>query len=350
MKQNNSMRMRPFDSVELVSSPPRRAQRFFFWSKRIRKISLAFARHYSGLRQPDPDIMLELLHREIERSAFAKNPATTKRDDYFRKLRLILPAVSDDEARAINLVAKHNSIRKCLLQTAMIKFDNWMPQIDIIGNTQTETVASGQRPVIYWIDNTIFAELIGRAGLCQAGIKALHYSANVHEHGGTWLGRALLQKPIFRLEQRFVDARILSTPQTHFSSVRAFAKALHGNKAVFNMNNAYLGRRHACTPLGDDLFLVQATAPMNMARRHNALLVPVTALEVEPFKHYQVQFHEPLEPDRNLSHDDDDIRRMAYLSTQRQLRSIREAPDQWLCFVGDQIAAPEGERIDRYGM
>jgi hypothetical protein len=46
---------------------------------------------------------------------------------------------------------------------------------------------------------------------------------------------------------------------------------MRGNGAIFNMNNAYLGRRHTCSAIGPDTWLIQATAPLNMARRYNAL-------------------------------------------------------------------------------
>jgi hypothetical protein len=339
----------PVSNVQLVSTPPRREQRFFFWSKHTRRICREFSRHYLGLRKPDPDLVLELLEREVARTQRAKKPDTSKREEYFRKLHLLLPGLSRAECEAITQQAKATSFRKRILQTAAHKFALWRPQIDITGASHVNFTTSASKPTIYWIDNTIFAELIGRMAFHQMGIDALHYSDWVDEHGGTWLGRTFLQKPIFKLEQKFIGPRIISTPASHFSSMHAFANAMRNGKSVFSMNNAFLGRRHSCTPLGEDLFLVQATAPMNMAYRYNARLVPVTVIETTPFRRYEVAFHEPLNTSPNLSRDDN-IRLMSYLSAQRQIQSIRQTPEQWLCFLGDQIGAPRDGKISRYGM
>jgi hypothetical protein len=115
------------------------------------------------------------------------------------------------------------------------------------------------------------------------------------------------------------------------------------------MNNAYLGRRHACVPLGPDTWLIQATAPLNMARRYNALIVPVTAVELEPLSTYQVEFNEPLEADLSLNKDED-IARMAALSATRQLNSMKQFPAQWLCWSSIATGSTRGRPHFRPGM
>jgi lauroyl/myristoyl acyltransferase len=341
------------EKVELASSGPRIRRKKTILSKSVLKTCKAYWQAYRSAKSSDADSLTLLAEKMV---AKARKSATTSGDQnlainkpYFDKLNVIVPGLSEKQQQQIREQATATTSRKRLLHAAMMRHPNWLPNVTIIGNPQVETATSSTRPAIYWVDNTIFAELFARIGLHKAGVNAMHYSDYVHEQGHTWLSSKLLQRPIFQLEQRFTDQRILSTPRRHFASMRSFAHAMRNKKPILSMNNAFLGRRHACSPIGNDMHLIQATAPLNMARRYNALVVPVTAIEVEPFRHYTVEFHSPLTIDTHLGRDDD-IRRMAFLSAQRQLQAIPGNPEQWLCFVGDQISSPDAGKLHRRGM
>ncbi len=86
-----------------------------------------------------------------------------------------------------------------------------------------------------------------------------------------------------------------------------------------------------------------------MTRYYNAAVVPLTVLETTPFEKFSVQFHQPFEADLNLSREDD-IRRMALLSTQRQMSAIKENPEQWLCWTTGQFAQPVDGKLHRPAM
>jgi hypothetical protein len=79
--------------------------------------------------------------------------------------------------------------RRRQLQTWMHVHPGWMPAIELKGEAHADIANARERPVIYWIDNTVFAELVARAGLHQAGIRAHHYSDWVHEYGQSLLSR-----------------------------------------------------------------------------------------------------------------------------------------------------------------
>lgn len=336
-------------SVILATSGPRVKRKKVLVNKGALKTCTDYFRKWMDTGSCDLESLLVAQRNAERRKKAATDSASSSREKYVSKVQALLPDLTDVECDCIRQSSISHVTRKQIMQTAMIRNADWKPHIEVLGNTQRDIVEAGSRPVIYWIDNTIHAELQARIAIFQRNIKAMHYSDHVHEKGGIWLARKLVQRPIFKLEQRFMSERILSRPHTHFNSMRRFAQAMRGNKAVFSMNNAFLGRRHTCTPISDELCFIQATAPLNMARKYNALIVPVTALEAKPFEHYTVQFHEPLEADMSLSRDDD-FRRMAYLSTARQLKLIKNHPDQYLCFVGDQLDMPENGRIKRYGM
>lgn len=335
--------------VVLASSGPRVKRKKVLVTQKALKTCVDYFRTWMATGSSDLQNLMKVQHEvELKRYRTAQT-ASASRQKYFTKMKAVLPGMSDQDRELVRQTSQSHSVRKRILQTTMMRNPDWSPLVEVSGNTQRDIANIAARPVIYWIDNTIYAELIARIALHQSRIKAMHYSDHVHENGGIWLARKLVQKPVFRLEQRFLDQRILSRPNTHFASMRLFAQAMRTNKAMLSMNNAFLGRRHTCTPISNELHFVQATAPLNMARKYNALIVPVTAVETRAFEHYWVHFHDPLEADMSLTRDDD-LRRMAQLSTARQLPLIRNDPDQWLCFLGDQIDVPHNGRIKRYGM
>jgi lauroyl/myristoyl acyltransferase len=343
---------RSIGNVRFAVCGPRIRRKWLFWSAGGRKVIREFASLYRQARTSPADVEPAVAFADAE--APPANPAPTSLDSeagrHFRTTTRAVLGFNDDETIArLRQQAAAATRRRRQLQTWMHVHPGWMPAIELKGEAHAAIANARERPVIYWVDNTVFAELVARAGLHQAGIRAHHYSDWVHEYGQSLLSRTILQRRIFQLEQRFMDERIVSHPHTHFRSMRKFATLMRGNGAIFHMNNAYLGRRHACVPLGPDTWLIQATAPLNMARRYNALIVPVTAVELEPLSTYQVEFNEPLEADLSLNKDED-IARMAALSATRQLNSMKQFPAQWLCWSSSQLAAPEAGRIYRPGM
>jgi hypothetical protein len=333
--------------VEFAVCGPRIKRKWLFWSAGGRKSIREFASLYRQAKTSQPGMEpAAAFASSHEPKTGLDSPAGQR---YCNTTRAVLGL--NDDAAIVDLRRKAiaASLRRRQLQTWMHVHPGWMPTIRLKGDPHTDIANAHERPVIYWIDNTVFAELIARAGLHQAGIRAHHYSDWVHEYGQSLVSRLILQRRIFKLEQRFMGERILSHPHTHFSSMRKFAAVMRGNGAIFNMNNAYLGRRHTCSAIGPDTWLIQATAPLNMARRYNALVVPVTALELEPLKTYQLEFHKPLQANTALTKDED-IARMATASARRQLESMKQFPDQWMCWSTSQLAAPDSGRIHRPGM
>ncbi len=343
----------PYGSTRLLPAGPRKLRRRYICNKRDWKNIPLFARHYLAASKPDPELWSEI----AEQYAASRQAVRGDRDQvrpldrsgYRAKQRAVLGLNDDASLNALSGAGAALWSRKLILQAGMIRWPDWTLPVSISGTAHLDGAVGSGRPVIIWADNTIMAELAGRAGVAQAGIRAMHHSDWVHEHGTSHASTLMLQRHIFRLEQRFMDERILSTPTTHFSSMRKFAQALRENRAILSMNNAFLGRRHACTPIDGEWHLVQAVAPLNMARCHGASIVPMTAIELEPFKRYRIKFHPPIEADPQLDRDED-IRRMAHQSANRMLSTIREHPSQWMCWVGDQISQLQGPLLARKGM
>ncbi len=270
--------------------------------------------------------------------------------DAARKFLDLAAAVLDEPdqevLQALRAEAINCHVRDRQLKAVMTRYPRWRPEVEIAG-----VIPHGfaGRPVVYWTDNTVFAPLIGRMALHQLGVRLSQFSDHVHGEGHTWLGKLTAQQMNFALEDRYTASRIVSGPSTHFSAMRTLAESARSDTAVFMNNNAFIGRRFACTTLGGHLCFVQATAPLTMARLYNAAVVPLTVLETKPFQKFSVRFHQPLEADMSLSRDDD-IRRMALICTRRQMSAIRENPEQWLCWMSGQFAQPVDGKLHRPAM
>ncbi|WP_108880646.1 hypothetical protein [Anderseniella sp. Alg231-50] len=288
-------------------------------------------RHLAGAVSPSADYVSGAARKFIDLAA----SVLAERDE------ALLQAV---RARAINCYARDRQ-----LKAVMMRYPRWKPEVEVTGAVPHAVLQAEKRPIVYWADNTVFAEFLGRMALHQLGVRSTQFSDHVHGDGHTWLGKLTAQRMNFALENRYTASRIVSGPTTHFNAIRKLAKSARTHTALFMTNNAFIGRRFACTRLDDQLCFVQATAPLTMTRTYNAAVVPLTVLETEPFQRFSVRFHKPLEADMNLSRDDD-IRRMALLSTQRQMSEIRENPEQWLCWTSGQFAQPADGKIHRAAM
>ena len=262
--------------------------------------------------------------------------------------RLVLGEMSDDEVFELRRSAALRYARYWQLMALLTRYRSWTPRIDLGGTLPVE-YASHDGPVIYWTDNTVFAPIIGRMALHIAGVKAYQFSDHVHGDGHTLLGKAGLQRLVFALENRYCGPRIVSGPRSHYQASAQLAAMARNRAALFLNNNAFIGRRFACTRIGNGASLVQSAAPLNMARRYNALVVPVSVVEVEPFSHFNVHFDEPLRSDAGLGKDED-ISRMAAVSSTRTLRSMRQHPDQWLAWTGGQVVANADTKFVRKAM
>lgn len=282
--------------------------------------------------------------------AGATAPSTDSVSDAARKFLDLAATVLDEPdqnlLQAVRAGAINCHVRDRQLRAVMTRYPSWRPKVDIAGAIPHRNAG---RPVVYWTDNTVFAPLIGRMALHQLGVRLTQFSDHVHGEGHTWLGKLTAQKMNFALENRYTASRIISGPSTHFSATRKLAGSPRSDTAVFMNNNAFIGRRFACTRLNEQLCFVQATATLTMTRLYNATVVPLTVLETKPFQKFSVQFHQPLEADMSLSRDDD-IRRMALLSTQRQMSAIKDNPEQWLCWTSGQFAQPIDGKLHRPAM
>lgn len=333
--------------VCFATAGPRRRTRPNVTSAGANRSLLKFLNWVFQSGSPNPDKW----HQKHLAGAFA--PLTDTVSEAARKFldltASVLEETDEDLLQAVRTGAINCHARDSQLKAVMTRYPRWQPEVEISGAIPDAVLRSNNRPVVYWTDNTVFAPLIGRMALHQLGVGATQFSDHVHGEGHTWLGKLTAQQINFALENRYAASRIISGPSTHFSATRKLVGSARSDKAIFMNNNAFVGRRFACTRLNRELCFVQATAPLTMTRLYNAAVVPLTVLETQPFQRFSVQFHQPLEADMNLAKDDD-ISRMALLSTQRQMPLIRKYPEQWLCWTSGQFAQPVAGKLHRAAM
>lgn len=334
------------DDVFFTTSGPRRMTRPYLTSQAANRKLWRYLCWTARWRTPDVAVFLA----DHSKSAVLYEPArgTPAAASFADLAGLVLGGLEDDAVFQLRRSAAQCYARYWQMMALMTRYRSWAPHIELHGNLP-ESLASHDGPVIYWMDNTVFAPIIGRMALHMAGLKPFQYSDHVHGDGHTWLGKIGVQRMVFGVENRYCGPRIISGPRSHHAAAMQMAALARNNGSLYLNNNAFIGRRFACTRIGNGACLVQSAAPLNMARRYNALVVPVSVFEHSPFEHFSVHFHEPLRSDASLDKDLD-IARMAAVSATRMLRSIRRHPAQWLAWTGGQIVRDAETRFIRKAM
>lgn len=333
--------------VTFGTTGTRRKTRPNITSVNTNKHLLQFLGWMLQIGRPDPKKWYQ--RHLIDAVSASANHTSSAARKYMELAASIAPELEQVELLELRAKAINCYTRDRQLKALMLRHPHWRPEIEVIGDMPIPSMQNQKRPIVFWTDNTVFGPLIGRMAVHQIGFRPTQFSDHAHGDGYTWLGKFTLQRMIFALEKRYTASRIVSGPTTHYRAMRKLAEVAKNGTPIFMNNNAFIGQRFSCTKLNDQVSFVQATAPMVMARYYDAEIVPLTVLETKPFEKYSVQFHRPLKANMSLSRDDD-IKRMALLSTQRQLSEIRKNPEQWLCWTSGQFAQPIDGKLDRPAM
>ncbi len=333
--------------VTFATEGPRRRTRPNFSSVGINKHLQQLLRWMLEFGEPDPGKWYK--SHLANAAPYSIEHTSEAATEFFALLAVIAPELSQTELAMIRTDAINCYARDRHFKALLLRYPNWRPEFEVKGDVPNTGTQFENQPNIFWTDNTVFAPIVGRMALHHIGIRSTQFSDHVHGDGYTLLGKLTLQRTIFALENRYTASRIISGPTTHLAAMRKLAKLAKTGASIFMNNNAFIGRRFACTRLNEELSFVQATAPLTMTRVYNAIIVPMTVLEVIPFQRFSIEFHEPIRADHSLCKDDD-LKRMAMLSVRRQLASIREHPEQWLCWTSGQLAQPTNGKLHRPAM
>lgn len=231
-----------------------------------------------------------------------------------------------DEAKSIHRRFGANDIRATLQMLNLHRIGSQPPPIDVIGLQHLERALAQEKGVVLWIGHTVFAGLIAKIGLKEAGFAIRHLSHPRHGFSETRFGVKVLNPIRWRVENRYLEERVLLGLSSSTSAIRNIRKQLKNNNIV-----SFTGSERATFPveisvLGGESVLAPGAA--DLAYASGAILLPVFALEHETGR-FAVSIEAPIDIPREM-----DRRAFAKKACiefgERLTKRVAENPDQWL--------------------
>jgi lauroyl/myristoyl acyltransferase len=150
----------------------------------------------------------------------------------------------------------------------------WPARIAVDGLGHVEAAQSKGQGVILWVAYQVFASLVVKKGLCEAGLAVHHLSMPIHGLSTTRLGIRYLNPIVTRIEDRYLAERIQYHPGRPAKAVAAMQRRLRDGLVL--SITAGVGRRSKVPVpvLGGDRILPVSLGPLKLARRAGAVLLP----------------------------------------------------------------------------
>jgi lauroyl/myristoyl acyltransferase len=129
------------------------------------------------------------------------------------------------------------------------------------------------------------------------------------------------------VEGRYLAGRIMFDNRTLVTATRRVVEILAGNGLMAITNNANYGKS-VRFPFGETARLPIATTPLRLAAGRGVPLLPVSVIEVEPFRRYRVAIGPEIAAPANVP-EDEAVAAMAAAYIDYLLPIVRAYPDQW---------------------
>lgn len=263
--------------------------------------------------------------------------------DAFRKFhrRVVAFYGSDiDEAFPAELWRSwHNARHRPRMLVVATKIRKELP-LDVVfeGREFLEAGLRASAGVILWFDNFAHHAVVGKYPFADAGFVSWQLSSTDHGFSRSKFGQKFLSPILHSVEARYVEKRIIFDGASALAATREVKRLLADNRIVRITNNAYIGRRFVWAPFGVAGWLSVATTPLNLARSTGATLLPVSVIEVVPFRQYRVTIGAPVSVDAG---DKDAALQKASRDYARYLEPlVRAYPEQWISWSGAIAETP----------
>ncbi|UCH54131.1 MAG: hypothetical protein JSW09_04970, partial [Pseudomonadota bacterium] len=170
----------------------------------------------------------------------------------------------------------------------------WSPRIRLEGHEHLDHALAEGKGAILWVAPMASRDLITKMALHRAGYAVSHLSRFDHGYSISLWGARLFNSIWTNVEERYVAERLVITPDTQVTPLRAFVKRLRGNRIV-SITATTEGRRypHVSRFFAGEIKLAEG-AP-SLAATTGAALLPVFSVR-EQDGGYLTIIEPPLRP------------------------------------------------------
>ncbi|WP_296744376.1 hypothetical protein [Mesorhizobium sp.] len=172
----------------------------------------------------------------------------------------------------------------------------WSPAIRLEGLDGLQTALLRGRGAIIWCDQFTAQTIMGKRALFEAGIEACQISVNFHGFSESRFGLHVLNRPLFKVEDRFLKGRIIFERADAYQVTARIQKLLKENAVILMTNTTHAGSSFAEAGIGEHGWTQLASAPANFAARAGAALFAMSTLETVPFREYRAIVSTELQP------------------------------------------------------
>lgn len=203
----------------------------------------------------------------------------------------------------------------------------WRQDVDIEGLDRLRAALGEGRGAILWVDHFVFNGLAPKKGLHDAGFAFSHLSRPEHGFSKTRFGIRYLNPVRSRIEDRYLEERVLIARGAEARSVKRLLALLKRGKVVSITAGAWEGRKVAPVPvLGASLPI--STGAASIAIASGAPLIPVATVRDEGSDTFRVVLDDPISWPRDLPKAD--AMEAIFAAYGRHLETwIASHPGQW---------------------
>lgn len=202
----------------------------------------------------------------------------------------------------------------------------WRCHAEMDGAEALHQASTDGRGVILWVGHFVYNGLPLKKALWQAGFRTYHLSRPEHGFSDTRYGVAVLNPLRSRIEERYLERRIIIKRGAEHVALREAHRLLGQGKMISITAGHWEGRQVARVPVGDALLPVSTGAP-SLAHATGAPLFPVFITR-EQDASFRIRIGTALGCDRQLPREVAVQSALAGFS-QQLMAAIRAAPGQW---------------------
>jgi len=252
-------------------------------------------------------------------------------ETFHKRIELVLGPVAREDARSV-----YFGLRSRLTERKLAAWrETARPdpvQIRLTGVEALKASLSKGKGAVLWATSTAFQSIVGKRALWESGFRASQISQSTHGFSQSGFGIRHLNPRVVAIENRYLNERIVFSPDRSASAMRRALRSLKNGHPVIFTNNTSSGESFIEVPLPDGGYTTMSAGVPNLGARHDIPVHTITTIETKPFREYEVS----ISPDLREGLEKTDLAvhcsQIALRVRDQVLDAVRRAPDQYIAW------------------